>query len=62
MKTLVLFIIFGLAALFLLSSATELEETERGCQKFFWTCHPGQPPCCSGLACTWPTEICILGR
>nr|P0CH50.1 RecName: Full=Jingzhaotoxin F4-32.60; AltName: Full=Peptide F4-32.60 [Chilobrachys guangxiensis] len=32
-----------------------------GCQKFFWTCHPGQPPCCSGLACTWPTEICIDG-
>uniref|UniRef100_A0A482ZGP8 U13-Theraphotoxin-Ct1c_1 n=1 Tax=Coremiocnemis tropix TaxID=1904443 RepID=A0A482ZGP8_CORTR len=38
MKTSILFVIFGLALLFALSAATEMEETDRECGYFWWKC------------------------
>nr|B1P1C7.1 RecName: Full=U9-theraphotoxin-Cg1a; Short=U9-TRTX-Cg1a; AltName: Full=Jingzhaotoxin-49; Short=JZTX-49; AltName: Full=Peptide F2-41.53; Flags: Precursor [Chilobrachys guangxiensis]ABY71677.1 cystine knot toxin [Chilobrachys guangxiensis] len=60
MKTLVLFIIFGLAALFLLSSANELEETERGCGLLMDACDGKSTFCCSGYNCSPTWKWCVL--
>uniref|UniRef100_A0A482ZD06 Delta-Theraphotoxin-Ct1a_1 n=1 Tax=Coremiocnemis tropix TaxID=1904443 RepID=A0A482ZD06_CORTR len=59
MKTSILFVIFGLALLFALSAATEMEETDRECGYFWWKCGEGKPPCCTGYSCKIGLYLCI---
>nr|B1P1B9.1 RecName: Full=U7-theraphotoxin-Cg1a; Short=U7-TRTX-Cg1a; AltName: Full=Jingzhaotoxin-2; Short=JZTX-2; AltName: Full=Peptide F2-32.19; Flags: Precursor [Chilobrachys guangxiensis]ABY71669.1 cystine knot toxin [Chilobrachys guangxiensis] len=60
MKTSILFVIFGLALLFALSVAIEMEEeeTDRGCGTMWSPCST-EKPCCDNFSCQPAIKWCI---